>query len=509
MIWDKLQSAGALLDDRKNPRYEQLANLIEQAIVDERIASGERLPTAREISRLLEVSATTVSAAFDLLTRRGLIRAEVGRGTFVKTRPLIGNAGNDPELSNFRARLHSARTRTPWRRVALMSVSARLRATYPDAVECSTGRPDPSLLPFSVLRRAWGSAMEGMVPMDLQYAGPEPIEQLGKQLVPLLEKDGIAARLEDLVICSSAQQVFTMILDVIADDGKDEAPVIAVEEPGYPTMLDTFEHAGGRMVGLTMDEYGVLPSSLEAALSSGAQAAFFTPRGQNPTGASWSAERCSALADVLARHPTVIALEDDQVAEVASARPGSLLNDSRIADRVVYIRSFSKSIAPDLRLAVVAAKSRMLRKITEAKIFADGWSSRLLQRALSGMLADPELEPLLNQARLAYRERRQQAAEAVNKILVPAGGGTWCGPDGVNIWIHLPSGFDARDAIERSASNGIRTADGEPFYLTPGHRNVVRLNAGSVEPEIAFRAGTILARSILESKSPVTGPIHV
>jgi GntR family transcriptional regulator/MocR family aminotransferase len=509
MIWHGLHNAGALQHDGKVSRYEQLANLVERVITEEGIAPGERLPTARELSKSLEVSATTVSAAFDLLTRRGLIRAEVGRGTFVQDRFRSGTQALAPELTNFRARLHAARSRSPWRRAALMSLSARLRTTYPDAVECGTGRPDPALLPFAVVRRAWSQAMDGIVPRDLQYAGPEPIDRLRGQLVDLLVKDGIAARPEDLVICSSAQQVFTLILGVIAEDWQEGTPLIAVEEPGYPTVLDTFEHAGCRMIGLNMDEYGVLPTSLEAAVAAGAQAVLFTPRGQNPTGASWSQERCAALADVLARYPKVIALEDDQVAEVASTRPGSLLNDSRIADRVVYIRSFSKSIAPDLRIAVVAARTRLLARIVDAKTFADGWTSRLLQRVLSGVLADTELESLLEQARLAYRERRQQAAEAVNKILIPAGGGTWCGPDGVNIWIHLPPGFDGRDAIERSAASGVRIADGEPFYLAPGHRNVVRLNAGSVPSEVASKVGVLLARAILESSILIRGPIHV
>ena len=97
-----------------------------------------------------------------------------------------------------------------------------------------------------------------------------------------------------------------------------------------------------------------------------------TPRAHNPTGASWTVRRLGELADVLADHAGVLAIEDDRFAGITVARPGSLLNDRRIADRVVYVRSFSKSIAPDLRIAVAVAGPFLRRQLAEAKSLADG-----------------------------------------------------------------------------------------------------------------------------------------
>src|SRR6185369_12234472 len=105
-----------------------------------------------------------------------------------------------------------------------------------------------------------------------------------------------------------------------------------------------------------VDEQGAVPESLAAALKAGAKAVLFTPRAHNPTGASWSSERLAALADVLAAHRDVIAIEDDQFAGVCYTRPGSLLSDTRLESRVIYVRSFSKSIGPDLRIAVAVAR---------------------------------------------------------------------------------------------------------------------------------------------------------
>lgn len=107
------------------------------------------------------------------------------------------------------------------------------------------------------------------------------------------------------------------------------------------------------------NEDGALPDSLECAIRAGANAVLLTPRAHNPTGASWTPERLRALGDVLSQYPHVLAIEDDHFGDIADEQPGSLLADVRVEDRVIYIRSFSKSIAPDLRLSVAAARPRL------------------------------------------------------------------------------------------------------------------------------------------------------
>src|SRR5262249_19242681 len=133
----------------------------------------------------------------------------------------------------------------------------------------------------------------------------------------------------------------------------------------------------------------------------------------------------------------------------------------------------------------------------------------LLQKTLAGVLADEEVYAAMDRAREAYRDRRQSAADVVNSVLGPHGGGTWCGPDGLNLWVHLPPGVDASDAVERAGAQGVRVAEGEPFYLQPGHSGVVRLNAGSVPTEAAVKAARALAEAALACGWRRPGPIHV
>jgi len=132
-------------------------------------------------------------------------------------------------------------------------------------------------------------------------------------------------------------------------------------------IFDSWDHAGIRMIGGGTDEDGVRPESLGSAIRAGANAVHLTPRAQNPTGACWTPERLRASADALSRYPHVLAVEDDHFGDIARERSGSLPADPRGEDRVMYIRSFSKSIAPELRLGVALHGRRSRRYFRKQK----------------------------------------------------------------------------------------------------------------------------------------------
>ena len=491
------------------PRYEQLAEGIERGIRDGRLKPGERLPPLRRLAGDLGVSVTTVAAAFNLLSERSLIRAETGRGTFV-ARPEVGDVAGPGAVVSVAAPGTIVRTPAmPWRRRALMTVGARLRARYPNALDCSTGRPDVNLLPLDVLRRAWKAAVTETSTTDLQYAGPDVIDALVHPLLDLLTDTAAELRGDDLLIGSSAQQWMMLALEVVTHLSDAEWPLVAVEEPGYPTIIDAYERAGARVIGVAVDREGAVPASLDAAFRAGAIMALLTPRAHNPTGATWSPSRRVALAAVLSEHPEAIVVEDDHFAEAAASSPGSLLAESRVSDRIVYIRSFSKLIAPDLRVAAAVARPRLRTLLAEARSFSDGWTSRLLQKTLAIALRDERLGEVLRRAGAMYQQRRSRAADALNTALVRHGGNAWAGSDGLNVWAHLPSDVDAMEVLDRAAAGGVRLAPGEPFFIRPGQNHVVRLNAGSVPAEDAHRAGRIVAEAALASRAAGPKLIHV
>jgi GntR family transcriptional regulator/MocR family aminotransferase len=490
------------------PRYEQIANSLCQAIRTGQLKPGDRLPTLRHLASELGVSLTTVTAAFKSLAENGWTRGEIGRGTFVAERGGYESGSAPPAVSAFTSSRRWPVVKNPWRRRALVSLMGRLRSTFPNATNCSFGGPDPSLLPLNLIKRHWKSVFDDVTNRDLQYKTVDPIEVLTEILPARLSAEGIPVEGGDLIVGTSAQQFMALATDVVSRLGGSREAVFAVEQPGYYTIFDTWDHAGVRMIGIETDEEGARPESLECAIRAGANAVLLTPRAHNPTGASWTPERLQALGDVLSQYPHVLAIEDDHFGDIAGEQPGSLLADVRVEDRVIYIRSFSKSIAPDLRLSVAAARPRLKTLLQEAKSHADGWSSRLLQRVLAGVLQDEGLASWLGRVRHTYRTRRERVAEVLANCGLP-GVVVWPGRDGVNLWIHLPSGFDANEVIERAAALGVLVAPGEVFYLSPGHSDVVRFNVGSVETERVSACAELLVKAIQQSGGARSTAIHV
>lgn len=492
-------------------RREAIAAAFERAIAEGRLAPGQRLSTVRRLSAELGVSGATVAGAYRLLYQRGWTRGEVGRGTFVVGQPGVATGAGQtrarPEAAIPRS-LPVAVPRTPWRRRAVLTSAARLRAAHPTALDCTSGKPDPSLLLRDIFFRSWRAAIDETANIDLQYASPEPVAALVEAITLRLARDSISTTGAEMVVGSSAQQLMVLSLSVVSTLSSAAPRIVAVEEPGYQTVFDAFERMGFRLVGMAVDDEGVVPDALNSALATGAQAALFTPRAQNPFGASWSLKRRRALATVLTTYPSVIAIEDDQFADLARARPGSLLNEPQLAERTIYIRSFAKAIAPDIRIAVAVASPRLRYQLAEAKSFTDGWSPRLSQRALAHLLSDEQLDTALASARQNYAARRLAAMRVLATRVGPAGGHV-NGGDGLNLWIRLIPGTDAAEVVERAAALGVLLAPGEPFFIRPGHNDVVRMSISNVQEEEAAWAAERLADAALTMASVSTTAIPI
>jgi DNA-binding transcriptional MocR family regulator len=477
---------------QQGQKYRVIATALEEEIRSGRMKRGDRLPTVRDLSENLKISATTASAAYRVLAQRGLITTKVGSGTRVAFNQASRRAhaqSSTPERST-----------APWRRRTQKTHIYRLQTAFPEAANYASGTPNPSLLPLSVLKRAWRAAIGGLTENQLRYSGPAPVSELARVLVSRLESDLIPARATDMVIGSSAQQLLTLALNAVSELSQKSRLLVAVEEPGYPTIFDTYERLEHRLIGVQVDDEGVRPESLENALAAGADAVLVTPRAHNPTGVSWSTSRLKEIAEVVATHPGIVVIEDDQFAGAMRPPLGSLLSDPRIEDMVIYIRSFSKAIAPDLRLAVAVTRPRLRDLLMEGKFFADGWSSNLSQMALANALSDPALDPELDQAFRFYARQRQELTEAILSK-TPAGLPIRISPStgGVNVWVQLPQNAAATEVAERAAASGILVATGEPFFVRVGRDDAVRLNAGMVPAGQAEQVGHSLASAIVEA----------
>lgn len=424
------------------PRLAALANLAERTpraiaaeiarlVTEGALAPGERLPTVREVASDLGVSAGTVSAAWHALSGAGVIVSRGRAGSFVR----VDRAG--------------------WLSPRVQDLAA---APLETRLDLSLGTPDPALLP----------------PLEAAFSRVSPRADTGRYHdLPVLPELGTLfaetwpSPAETITVVDGALDGIARTLEQVVRFGDR----VAVESPGFPYFFDLLEALGAEAVPLELDALGVAPASLQRALVRRPSAVILQPRAQNPTGASMDAERARALARVMRAAPggdRVVVIEDDHSGLICSAPDVTLAR--WIPGQVVHVRSFSKSHGPDLRIAALGGPAHIVERVVSRRMLGPGWTSRLLQTVLLGLLTDDGAVARVRTARLVYRDRVDRLAVALRKRGIDVGD-----PDGINLWLPVVS---ERAALVRLAAAGIAVAAGSPFVMGEPPEAHVRVTAG-------------------------------
>jgi DNA-binding transcriptional MocR family regulator len=425
----------------EQPTARGLAHALSHAIADGALQPGQRLQPIRSVAAGLQLSPTTVSAAWALLSRAGTIRTDGRRGTII-CEP------SEAAPSRYRKALE--------------------RHSSFD-LDLSTGVPDPDLLPDLT------GALHDLQPVLT------PGTYLDPPVLPALERElraGWPGSAETLTVVDGAMDALDLIVRCLV--GFSDR--VAVENPSFPPLLDLLDAAGAEVIGVNLDNDGPLPESLRAAVAAGARMFFCQPRAQNPTGVSMGAARAAELAAVL--EPTdVLVVENDSAGSVATAPLASLAD--RLPNRVLHVRSFSKSHGPDLRLAALGGPAALVEPIVERRFLGQGWTSRLLQQVLLHLLTHTDTRRQVAHARAEYARRRHAMVTALAEYGVQVGGS-----DGINIWLPVA---DEAAAMVRLASRGIGATAGAPFSVGPVGRPHLRITVASIASEHARIAGELAA----------------
>ncbi|MDQ6771830.1 MAG: aminotransferase class I/II-fold pyridoxal phosphate-dependent enzyme [Candidatus Dormibacteraeota bacterium] len=417
---------------------------MESGIRASRLRPGEPLPPVRALARRLSVSPTTVAAAYRDLQARGFIVASGRRGTLVRPAP--------PPMAW-----------TP-------PVPAGVR-------DLTTGNPDPELLPDlrpALLRIAPGRRLYG------EPANHAPLLELAAER---FRADGLPAH--HLAVVGGALDGIDRILATSLRPGDR----VGVEDPGYPELWDMVRALGLVLEPLPVDARGPMPEGLDRALPRLA-AVIVTPRGQNPTGAALDPERAAELRHVLTRTPRVLVVEDDHSGNVAGAEAATVTGAH--LERWAIVRSASKSLGPDLRLAVVTGDALTVAKLEDRQRLGTGWVSHILQRTVVELAVDPEVRRLVKIAAERYAERRRAVVEALS-----AHGIEVSARSGLNVWVPVR---DEAVTVRRLLQAGWAVAAGERFRHRAGPG--VRISIGNLAPAEAEPLARVLAeRAVLAPRT--------
>ena len=356
-----------------------IAGSVETAVSSGKIGAGTQLPPVRAAAEHLRVSPATVAAAYRLLKDRGVIVADGRRGTRVRPAP-------------------------PLTLVVDADVPAGVR-------NLSEGNPDAELLPDL------GAAMRRVKIAQRVYGEELNDPELLALARESFREDHVPA--EHVAVVSGALDGLERVLREHLRPGDR----VAVEDPCFSGVLDLLTALALVPVPVAVDDEGLVPAELRRALKP-CRALIATPRAQNPTGSALSARRARELRAVLALRPDVLVIEDDHAGRVAGAEYRTLVDGKR--ERWAVVRSVSKSLGPDLRLALLASDPRTHARVEGRQTLGIRWVSHLLQRLVAALWRDRA--PL--RAGRAYAERREALLRELRARGINAHGAS-----GLNVWI--------------------------------------------------------------------------
>ncbi|MGW5330651.1 aminotransferase-like domain-containing protein [Streptomyces sp. NPDC004014] len=347
----------------------------------------------------------------------------------------------------------------------ILAVTAR-----PEVINFAGGLPAPELFDRAGIAAAFHAVLEETPAQALQYSTTEGEPALRSKLAARITAQGLPTTSDDLLVTTGSQQALSLLATALLEPGD----TVLVESPCYLAALQVFGLAGARVVPVPGDEDGVDPDALDDLVArERPKLLYLVPTFQNPTGRTMPAPRREALAAVAARRGLWI-VEDDPYGELRydgervpwiASRPGA-------EDRVVLLGSFSKVMAPGLRLGWLRAPAGLRRACTVAKQAMDLHTPSLNQLAAARCL--DRLDAHVGKVRAVYGERRDAMLAGLPGALPE--GSVWTRPDGgMFLWVRLPEPYDTTALLPRVVEQDVAYVPGAPFFAAAPDRSTLRL----------------------------------
>ena len=344
----------------------------------------------------------------------------------------------------------------------------------PGILSLAGGLPAPESFPVQAMREACERVLTDSPREALQYAASEGFAPLRDWVAAHLAQQGLRVTAEQVLITAGSQQGLDLVGKVLIDAGSR----VAVESPTYLGALQAFAPYEPDFQALDCDEQGPLPQAVAAA--AGARFLYLLPNFQNPSGRSMGAERRQAVVAAAARAGLPL-VEDNPYGELWYDAPPPPPLTASAGEGAIYLGSFSKVLAPGLRLGYVVAPKALFPKLLQAKQAADLHTPGFNQRVAWEVLRSGLLATHLPQVRARYKLQRDAMRAALDRHL-PAGCRFSTPAGGMFFWVELPTGMDATALLPQAVDAGMAYVPGAPFYCYAPRANTLRLSFVTVAP---------------------------
>jgi len=360
----------------------------------------------------------------------------------------------------------------------------------PGIISLAGGLPSPDSFPVEAMRAACERVLRDAPREALQYAASEGYAPLREWVAAQLAAQGLKADASQVLITTGSQQGLDLAAKVLIDPGSG----VAVERPTYLGALQAFAPYEPEIVSVECDDDGPIPQALEAAR--GSRFLYLLPNFQNPSGRCMSAARRAQVSDA-ARALGLPIVEDNPYGDLwFDTEPPPPLA-ARWAEGTVYLGSFSKVLAPGLRLGYVVAPPALFPKLLQAKQAADLHSPGFNQRVVHEVIRDGFLREHVPTIRARYKAQRDAMRAALEQHM-PAGC-HWNVPvGGMFFWVELPEGVDATAMLPKAVERGMAYVPGAAFFADHAKANTLRLSFVTVSPAQIEQGIGMLAQAIKE-----------
>ncbi len=358
----------------------------------------------------------------------------------------------------------------------------------PDLISFAGGLPAPELFPVKEFEEASQKVLKEHGSKALQYSPTEGYMPFRELIAERMNRDGIPVSADQILITSGSQQALDLTGEVFLDPGD----TVLLERPSYLGAIQAWAAYQVRFKGAEIDQEGVRIEAVEDALMTGPKLMYILPNFQNPGGTTLTLERRERLVELSEQFGVPI-IEDDPYGALryeGESLPPIAAIDARSngesLEHVIYLGTFSKILAPGLRLGWVAAKPEVLRYYIQAKQGQDLHTSILTQMVAYEVSRNGFLDRHIQRIREVYGERRNLMLDAMKRYFPE--GVTWTAPQGgLFLWATLPDGMDTEPLFKQAIQEKVAFVPGYVFYAPEiGReplRNSMRLNFSNARPE--------------------------
>ncbi len=471
------------------PLHRQLYEALRRAMLDGKLAAGERLPSSRDLAQDLRLSRNTVVAAINQLSVEGYLASRVGSGTYVNDNVPRAPAGRS-------ARASGGQAATP--QASRLSVRGRALSTTYCATELEVqpftpGIADFSAFPVTLWQRLQNKHWRMTYPDMLDYndsGGYAPLRRAVADYLRVFRSVHLEA--DQVVITTGTQQSLELCARLLADHGD----TVWVEDPAYWGAVKAFMATGLTLHPVAVDEQGIHPSTADN--SRPPRLIYVTPSHQYPTGAVMSLPRRHQLLATARAHDAWV-LEDDYDSEYRfSGPPISSLEGLDTDGRVFYMGTFSKVLYPGLKIGYLVVPKPLVAAFKQAHYDLNRPGQMPVQAALAEFIEMGHFASALRRARQNYGERRQCLLEALRPVLrdVPEGPSISGAEQGLHLCLRLPPEVDDRALAQRLAQHGLTVRPLSAYCLSRGDLRGLVIGYGYAPLADIARCGPLIAAAV-------------